>query len=83
VINKVAENPPAYGIVFGVLSMVIYPLFDFSITGFITPYFEGFFLGILIAFILIYVGFERMKILSYERDLAESNRKKSELGEEG
>lgn len=81
-INKLAENPPAYGIVFGALSMVIYPLFDTSLTKVISPHFEGIILGFAVAAILVFVGFERMKILSANKDLTELKRKNTEVEEE-
>lgn len=81
-INKLAENLPAYGIVFGALSMAIYPLFDTSLTKVISPHFEGIILGFAVAAILVFVGFERMKIISAYKDLTELKRKNTEVEEE-
>ena len=69
-INKLAENPSAYGIVFGALSMAICQLFDTSLTRVISPHFEGIILGFAVAAVLHFIGSERAAQINLKKDLA-------------
>lgn len=69
-INKLAKNPSAYGIIFGALCIAIYPLFDTSLTKVISPHFEGIILGLFVAAVIHFVGSERAAQITLKKDLA-------------
>ena len=69
-INKLAKNPSAFGIIFGALCIAIYPLFDTSLTKVISPHFEGIILGLVVAAVIHFVGKERAAQITLKQDLA-------------
>ena len=69
-INKLAKNPSAFGIIFGALCIAIYPLFDTSLTKAISPHFEGVILGFVVAAAIHFVGKERAAQITLKQDLA-------------
>ena len=81
-INKLAKNPSAFGIIFGALCIAIYPLFDTSLTKVISPRFEGVILGFVVAAAIHFVGSERAANISLKRDLAAMHDKKTRTDKE-
>jgi len=81
-INKLAKNPTAYGIIFGALCIAIYPLFDFSLTTVISPHFEGIILGFAVAAVIRFVGAERAAQITLKQDLAAMHDEKARTEKE-
>ena len=81
-INKLAKNPSAFGIIFGALFIAIYPLFDTSLTKVITPHFEGIILGLVVAAVIHFVGKERAAQINLKRDLAAMHDEKARTEKE-
>lgn len=81
-INKLAKNPTAFGIIFGALCLAIYPVFDISLTKVIPPHFEGIILGFAVAAVIRFVGSERAAQITLKQDLAALHDEKARTDKE-